>query len=141
MSVEELQALLRPARTFNQDHRLTGLLFYSQGLPGTSSPGNFFQVLEGEEAEVRAMVASIRRDPRNTNLQVLIEGTTAERMFPDWSMGFVAVIPPDMEALTGYVNPSKPRFLLPRAHAISPELRQLMQSLLADYPSWPYPPN
>ncbi len=141
MSVEELQALLRPARAFNQSHRLTGMLFYSQGLPGTSSPGSFFQVLEGEETAVRAMVASVRRDPRSTNLQVLIEGLTEQRLFPDWSMGFVMVIPPDMDALTGYVDPEKPRFLLPRAPDISPELRQLMQSLVAEYPAWPYPPE
>jgi hypothetical protein len=139
MSVEKLQVLLRQARAFNQDHRLTGILFYSEGQPGTSGPGSFFQVLEGEETMVRELVKRIAHDPRNTNLQVLIEGPTPQRMFPDWSMGFVSVIPPDMDALTGYVDPRQPRFLLPRAHAISPELLALMQSLLADYPTWPYP--
>jgi hypothetical protein len=138
MSVEELQGLLRQARAYNQDHRLTGMLFYSEGQPGTSSPGSFFQVLEGEEEIVRELVARIGRDSRHTNLQILIEAAAPQRMFPDWSMGFVSVIPPDMEALTGYVDPRKPRFLLPRAHAISPELLALMQSLLADYPPWPY---
>jgi hypothetical protein len=139
MSVEELQALLRQARAHNQEQRVTGMLFYSEGQPGTSGPGNFFQVLEGSKEAVQEVIARIKLDPRHTNLQILIEGSAAQRMFPDWSMGFVTVIPPDMEALTGYVDPRQPRFLLPRAHAISPELLALMQSLLADYPTWPYP--
>lgn len=140
MSVEELQALLRQSRAHNQEQRVTGMLFYSEGQPGTSSPGSFFQVLEGEETVVREVIARIERDPRHTNLQILVEGSATQRMFPDWSMGFVSVIPPDMEALTGYVDPRQPRFLLPRAHAISPELLDLIRTLLADYPTWPYPP-
>lgn len=139
LSVEELQGLLRQARAYNQDHRITGLLFHSKGQPATSSYGTFLQVLEGEETAVRKVLARVSRDPRNTNVQVLIEGPVQQRMFPDWAMGFMAVIPSDMENLTGYINPSEARFLLPRARAISPELHQLMQSMLAEYPAWPYP--
>jgi hypothetical protein len=138
MSVERLQALLRQARAFNHEHHLTGMLFYSEGEPGTSDPGRFFQVLEGEESTVREMIARIQRDPRHTNLQILIEGLAPQRLFPDLAMGFVVVIPPDMEALTSYVDPRQPRFLLPRAHAISPELLAFMHTLLAEYPTWPY---
>ncbi|TPG66392.1 BLUF domain-containing protein [Hymenobacter nivis] len=136
LGVEALQQLLQKARTFNHAHRVTGLLLYSDGPDNT--PGVFFQILEGPEDVIRSLVSGIRLDERNTDLHVLVDGPAAQRMFPDWAMGFSALVPPDMEALTGYVDPTKPRFLLPRAHAMSPELRQLLDQVLAEYPVWPH---
>lgn len=136
LGVEALQALLRKARLFNQAHHVTGLLLYSDGPDNT--PGVFFQILEGPEAIIRGLVSHIRLDGRNTDLHVLVDGPAGQRMFPDWAMGFAALVPPDMESLTGYVDPTTPRFLLPRAHAMSPQLRQLLDQLLAEYPVWPH---
>jgi hypothetical protein len=136
LGVEALQALLQKARAFNHAHRITGLLLYSDGPDGT--PGMFFQILEGPEATIRSLVSSIRLDERNTDLHVLVDGPAEQRMFPDWAMGFTALVPPDMAALTGYVDPATPRFLLPRAHAMSPKLRQLLDQVLDEYPIWPH---
>ncbi|OGX92146.1 BLUF domain-containing protein [Hymenobacter coccineus] len=136
LGVEALQELLHKARLFNQAHRITGLLLYSDGPDNT--PGVFFQILEGPEDAIRSLISGIRLDDRNTNLQVLVDGPAEQRMFPDWAMGFTALVPPDMEALTGYVDPTKPRFLLPRAHAMTPALRQLLAEVLAEYPLWPH---
>lgn len=136
LGVEALQALLQKARLFNHAHRITGLLLYSDGPDNT--PGVFFQILEGPEATIRSLMSQIRLDERNTDLHVLVDGPADRRMFPDWAMGFTALVPPDMEALTGYANPAASRFLLPRAHAMSPQLRQLLDQLLAEYPVWPH---
>lgn len=135
LGVEALQALLRKARAYNQAHRITGLLLYSDG-PDNAS-GVFFQILEGPETAIRSLMSHIRLDGRNTELHVLVDGSTEQRMFPDWAMGFTALVPSDMEVLTGYVDPTKPHFLLPRAHTMSPELRRLLDQVLAEYPVWP----
>ncbi len=136
LGVEALQTLLQKARAYNQAHRITGLLLYSDGPDDT--PGIFFQILEGPETAIRSLMSDIRLDGRNTELQVLVDGPAEQRMFPDWAMGFIALVPPDMAVLTGYVDPTRPHFLLPRAHTMSPELRRLLDQVLAEYPVWPH---
>lgn len=136
LGVEALQTLLQKARAYNHAHRITGLLLYSDGPNNT--PGIFFQILEGPEAAIRSLMSHIRLDGRNAELHVLVDGPAEQRMFPEWAMCFTALVPPDMEALTGYVDPAEPHFLLPRAHAISPELRRLLDRVLAEYSVWPH---
>ena len=137
MTVEELQALLRRARAYNHAHQLTGLLFYSDGA-GENRAGAFLQILEGPEGEVRGLASRVRLDLRNTRFRVLADGPTDERQFPAWAMGFVAVVPPDLERLTGYLDAQRGGALLPRAQTMTPELRQRMDALLAEYPVWPH---
>ncbi len=50
--------------------------------------GNFMQVLEGEESAVRDTHQKISADPRHRGLITLLQGTTPERQFSEWSMGF-----------------------------------------------------
>jgi hypothetical protein len=76
----ELLELLAKSVENNLNLGLTGMLLYKDG--------NFMQVLEGEEATVRALYTKIRRDPRHRGLLTLLEGPLKERQFPDWSMGF-----------------------------------------------------
>ena len=137
MTVENLQHLLRQARAYNHAHDLTGLLFYSDGA-GESQAGAFLQILEGSEPDVRGLASRIRLDLRNTRFRVLADGPVEERLFPDWALGFVAVVPPDLERLTGYLDAQRSGALLPRAQTMSPELRQRMNALLAEYPVWPH---
>lgn len=137
MPVLALQALLLQARAANLAEGLTGLLFYSEGLPGTSSAGSFLQVLEGDAAAVHTLVDRIRHDSRNVNLQVLIDGPAPHALFSGWSMGFATIIPPDMEALLGCINPRSIPFMLPHADAISERFHECILKILAEYPSWP----
>ena len=94
---EELAGLLRQARAYNQDHRLTGLLLYA------ADTREFVQVLEGPRDEINALYERIARDPRHKHAFVLHEGEAAGRMFPDWRMGFVAAATQDLRATTGYL--------------------------------------
>lgn len=78
MSEEDLQSLLRTARAKNDELDVTGLLLYADG--------RFLQVLEGPKPAVRRLYATIREDPRHTDVDPLLTTTTAERTFPDWRM-------------------------------------------------------
>ncbi len=69
MSPEALTGLLRQARSYNQGHRLTGLLLYA------ADNHEFVQVLEGPHAEVSSLCEHVF---------VLHESTAEGRMFPDW---------------------------------------------------------
>lgn len=76
----QLRGLLVLSRRNNVAAGITGMLLYRQG--------NFIQVLEGGEAEVRDRFARICRDPRHRGVFVIDEGFADARCFPDWSMGF-----------------------------------------------------
>jgi acylphosphatase len=79
-SKPDLEALLEQARENNAKLGLTGMLLYKDG--------NFMQVLEGEKEAVSKLVETIERDPRHKGVLVLLRGTSEERLFPDWTMGF-----------------------------------------------------
>lgn len=79
-SKEDLAALLEKSRTNNRPQWITGMLLHHDG--------SFLQVLEGDEAAVRALAARIAKDPRHEKFVVLHEEQITQRMFPDWSMGF-----------------------------------------------------
>ena len=96
MSPEGLADLLRQARSYNQNHRLTGLLLY------TDQTKEFVQVLEGPRDEVEKIYEKIAVDPRHKHAFVLHEGQAAGRMFPDWRMGFALAEAQDLRSTTGY---------------------------------------
>ena len=64
----------------NTPRNITGMLLYAGG--------TFMQVLEGEEGDVDEVFARIRRDPRHTDIFLLVREAIAERSFERWSMGF-----------------------------------------------------
>ena len=79
-SSEELLELLAISRRNNEKSGITGMLLYKDR--------RFLQVLEGEEAAVRATYARIERDPRHRDVVLLITDAEQEREFADWSMAF-----------------------------------------------------
>jgi len=79
-SVDELRALLERARANNTKLDVSGMLLYKDG--------NFMQVLEGEEATVKALYATIAKDDRHAGAITLLNGPTTARAFGEWSMGF-----------------------------------------------------
>lgn len=79
-SSSDLIDILRTSRERNAAAGITGALLYSDG--------NLMQVLEGDEAVVRALYHKIGRDRRHTGLITLIEARQEARQFQDWSMAY-----------------------------------------------------
>ena len=76
----ELAPILESAVRHNTADGITGMLLYSGG--------NFLQVLEGYDAQVRATYERICHDPRHSNVTVLTEEEVPERDFSNWCMGY-----------------------------------------------------
>jgi hypothetical protein len=95
MSELDLHTLLFEARSRNDSLDVTGLLLHAHG--------QFLQLLEGDEATVRALYADIRDDPRHEDVRTLLTTETARRTFPDWSMNAEDVGPGDSESVAAPV--------------------------------------
>jgi hypothetical protein len=65
------------------------------------SNGNFLQVIEGEEATVDTLFNKISLDPRHKRVFVIVKEPITSRSFGDWSMGFEALLPADVDDLIG----------------------------------------
>ncbi len=90
----ELKGFLQEWRTNNERMDLTGMLLYKDG--------KFMQVLEGEEEAVKKLSSKIDRDPRHTQVNLLLEGPATYREFPDWSMGFTDLDSSEITSVAGY---------------------------------------
>lgn len=95
-SKSDLLDLLAVAHETNQRLGVTGMLLYKDG--------DFIQLLEGEEAVVKKLLAKICEDPRHHTVIVLLEREVPERLFPDWSMGFRDLADPELHAMPGYTE-------------------------------------
>jgi hypothetical protein len=89
----ELTALLQVARDRNKRLDVTGMLLYVQG--------SFFQVLEGQAATVDALLKLIEADPRHNQLTVIIREPITHRSFKEWTMGFLAAAPQELDGIVG----------------------------------------
>jgi hypothetical protein len=78
---DELGDLFAKSRSDNKKRDITGALLVSGGA--------FVQVLEGDEATVRSLFATIAEDSRHDEVEVLAEGHVGRRTFEHWSMGEV----------------------------------------------------
>jgi hypothetical protein len=83
---DALRTLLEQSRTNNSRAGITGMLLYRGG--------RFFQVLEGDEADVRALIERIADDPRHTAMRTLFEEPIEHRTFADWTMGYEPISEP-----------------------------------------------
>ncbi|MGA3292496.1 MAG: BLUF domain-containing protein [Candidatus Acidiferrales bacterium] len=92
----ELQALLEQSRPKNAKLGVTGMLLYKDG--------NFMQALEGEQEVVTKLASTIERDPRHKGVLILLRGTSEERFFPDWSMGFRDLADQNAAKTPGYTD-------------------------------------
>lgn len=77
---DRLVELLTESRTNNARDNITGMLVYRHP--------DFIQMLEGPDAAVRALLERIGRDPRHTDVRVLLDEQVTERTFSTWSMGY-----------------------------------------------------
>jgi hypothetical protein len=119
MSEADLADILRVSRQKNTAAGISGMLIYKYSL--RYGNGSFLQLLEGEEAAVRATFARILADKRHHTKIVLEEGEAPDRQFPDWSMGFKNVTPAGIAALPGFADIGEEAF-------DSPAFRNRVQS-------------
>ncbi|MBF0257014.1 MAG: BLUF domain-containing protein [Gammaproteobacteria bacterium] len=91
----ELIHILEVARKRNSRQAVTGILLYSGG--------RFFQVLEGEEADVMDIYHDIAGNPKHRAPIILTQEEISERAFGDWSMAYRHVDSEvDKKSLDGY---------------------------------------
>lgn len=88
-----LVSLLAHAREKNTRMGLSGMLLYA-------AP-TFLQVLEGDPEVVESVYAEIEADPRHDEMRVLLRETEVERLFGDWTMGFVQADREMLESIEG----------------------------------------
>ncbi len=93
-TAEELVAILKKSQNNNIKVGLSGLLLYKDN--------QFMQLIEGSEKAVRTTLKKIGADPRHKDITTLLEGTTDERQFSEWSMGFRDLNSPEVRSLDGY---------------------------------------
>lgn len=94
MPSEELLALLNHCQSNNAKLGLTGILLHKDG--------NFMQILEGPEPQVREVLGKIYRDSRHCGIIKLLEGYTDERQFSEWAMGFHELNSAEVRSTLGY---------------------------------------
>lgn len=82
-----LVELLTESRANNSRDGITGMLVYTDP--------DFIQILEGPDAAVRALLERIGRDPRHTDVRVLLDEQATERKYSTWSMGYEPTTPGD----------------------------------------------
>lgn len=83
----DISSLLYAARQNNTEHKISGLLIYSNE--------RFLHVMEGDKEDVEKCYEFISRDRRHQNLKILFEKDIDARQFEGWSLGFKHI--PDEE--------------------------------------------
>ena len=76
----DISSMLYAARKDNVEHKITGLLVYSNE--------HFLHVIEGEKEVIEKCYEVIERDRRHQNLKILFEKEIDARQFDGWSLGF-----------------------------------------------------
>jgi len=74
----ELDRLTNQAIKNNSTDGITGVLFYENG--------HFFQVIEGEEPQIRSLYDRLEKDNRHRDLGCLVDRPIEKRHFSDWSL-------------------------------------------------------
>lgn len=91
---ERLAALLAQSRRSNHEHDLTGMLLHRRG--------RFFQVLEGPQDAVDALIAKIRQDARHHDIRILLRENLDDRRFDEWTMGYEPIGVPSTPPPEGF---------------------------------------
>jgi hypothetical protein len=88
-----LEEILADARAGNEARNITGALVCVDGV--------FFQILEGDEAVVRKLMASIASDSRHQSVKVFHEAQVDSRAFESWRMAYLAPTAQQMSTWAG----------------------------------------
>lgn len=80
-SQDDIKDILDVSRANNARRGITGALLYHQR--------NFMQILEGDRETIEALYDRIKEDPRHKHVIQLLAYDCEDRLFADWSMGYV----------------------------------------------------
>jgi hypothetical protein len=78
LAAEDLQELVESAQRNNAERDITGFLIYNGR--------NFLQLIEGPQAALMSLMATLARDPRHSGMLKLIDEPITKRSCPNWSM-------------------------------------------------------
>ena len=81
VSLYDLLAIQAVSIRNNARQNITGILFHING--------NFVQLLEGEEADIRELFDTICDDPRHETVRLLYIRPADERIFDEWHMAML----------------------------------------------------
>lgn len=126
-SEAELVELLEEARAYNQQHGITGLLFYHDGC--------FVQFLEGREDVLEPLYTQIKKDGRHQQITTLYRAVQSQRVFAGWAMAFADPEPEEFYWLLDYLQTQQHRLLLPKIPVTDPTLLVLLAEWRRDYPA------
>lgn len=79
LTKQSLLELLKHAQQYNIQHEISGILIVRDK--------SLFQLIEGDEANVRALYQKIEQDPRHCHPTIIYEGISAMRSIPFLGMG------------------------------------------------------
>jgi hypothetical protein len=74
----DIKYMVHGFREMNKEHRITGILLYSEG--------NVMQYIEGPKSEIDSLFSKIKSDVRHRSVITLLYDPIVERIFPQWSM-------------------------------------------------------
>jgi hypothetical protein len=90
----DIAGILRSARRHNARQHITGMLNFRDDF--------FLQLLEGERDAVNETYSRIIRDPRHWNVVLIGYQPAVQRIFPAWSMHWVADVGDIREVIMRY---------------------------------------
>ncbi|CAM3636081.1 BLUF domain-containing protein [Polynucleobacter brandtiae] len=98
MGLSSLIHLFDVSLKWNDDHGLTGVLFYENQF--------FSQIIEGKRADVQEIWGKIQKDYRHQIVRQLAFNSIQERAFPNWGIRFYGgdLIAKDVPHLTGLLD-------------------------------------
>jgi hypothetical protein len=91
ISEHDTVKFLNEARKANRENDVSGMMLYIGGC--------FLQLLEGEGTKVDTVCRMIFQDKRE--MRMILREPIAEREFPEWTMGFEAIVPLEAARLLG----------------------------------------
>lgn len=81
-SREEIEKLLEQTQISNLKKNISGILLFSEG--------NFFQVIEGEEDQIKSLFSAISSDERHHNLIKIFERPIQTDLYDGYECDFVS---------------------------------------------------
>ena len=96
LTKEQLDALVRSARTKNEGLGITGMIL--------NSGGHFIQTLEGPTESVDALFTLIDADPRHHHVFIVRREEIVTRRFTAWFMGYREISRATAETIPGFTD-------------------------------------
>lgn len=78
LTSDELFKIIEASSRNNLRDELTGFLIFAKN--------RFFQLIEGPQDQIEALVTRLNRDPRHRAIRIVNRQQIAERAFPRWHM-------------------------------------------------------